>query len=310
MLRVLVADDDLGTRETLRLVLSHEGYDVVLAHSGASAIDSLSGAHSAHAMLLDLRLGDISGFEILRWLRDESRFVPTAVITAFRYEFDPDEAIELGALAYVDRPLSLEAIVELVGSLTRPPCLQDTPNQLHARVRAGDPGAIECLHTIFLKQLPLRLRRAFPRAPADFAEDAVSTASFEYASGAARRFQDSRGSSVVDFVYAIAWRNLRDRLQSETSRLKREQRWALTQTTLSREAVCARNAPTLDVWAAILAVTKDANERRAARVWLDGGGTVEIAEALLRERLPPPDQFRAVKQFKDRMIKRLSRSIR
>ena len=95
-------------------------------------------------MFLDLNLGSGTGFDVLRWMRAERRFVPTAVMTAFRLEFDVDEAIELGALVYVDQPLSLEGLIGLARSLTRPMSPLDDPNHLHARVRAGDPGALEC----------------------------------------------------------------------------------------------------------------------------------------------------------------------
>ena len=49
------------------------------------------------------------------------RFVPTAVVTAFRVEFDPDEAIALGALAYADQPLSSDTLLTTARVLIRPP---------------------------------------------------------------------------------------------------------------------------------------------------------------------------------------------
>ena len=93
------------------------------------------------------------------------------------------------------------------------------------------------------------------------------------------RFDPGKGRSVMDFLYAIAWRNLRDRLQSESFRVDRHRRWAREQP-VAVEPQFAVPAPAFDVWAAIVAVTKDSAERRAAEVWLDGGSSDEIAGAL------------------------------
>lgn len=306
MRRVLVVDDDEGTRQTFRVVLRTERYDVALATSYGTAIHLLQEGVT-HAMFLDLNLGFRTGFDVLRWMRAESRFVPTAVMTAFRLEFDPDEALELGALAYVDQPLSFESLLRLAGSLTRPMSPRDDPNELHGRVRAGDPGALECLDTVFLRELPRRLVRAFPRVSPDFVEDAVSAACVEYAA-APRRFDANSGQSVLDLVYRIAWRNLRDRLQSEASRAARERRWAREQPTQVEPQF--ESASAYDVWAAIMAVTKDEVERHAAKAWLDGGSNDAIATALGSKHLDLADRQRATKQFKDRTIKRLSRYVR
>jgi CheY-like chemotaxis protein len=309
VLRVLVVDDSEGTRATYRAALRAEGYDVGLASSRETAVQFLSTEDIPHAMFLDLNLGDGTGFDVLRWMRAERRFVPTVVMTAFRLEFGPDEAIELGAAAYVDQPLSVEGLIALAGSLTRPMSTLDDPNQLHVRVCAGDPGALEFLGAVFLRDLPRRLARAFPRVSADVIEDAVSTACVEYLGGAASGFDTAKGRSVLDFVYTIAWRNLRDRLQSESSRADRERRWV-------QEQPHSANPPfdipvaTFDVWSAIMAVTKDPAERRAAAVWLDGGNSHKIAAALGFGHSDPPDRCRASKQFKDRLIRRLSRYVR
>lgn len=78
MLRVLVADDDLGTRETYGAVLRHAGYEVDVADSGRAAISALRSGIPMHALMLDLQLGDMTGFDVLRWMRGQSLSVPTA----------------------------------------------------------------------------------------------------------------------------------------------------------------------------------------------------------------------------------------
>ncbi len=51
---------------------------------------ALSSGIRPHGLILDLKLGDMTGYDVLRWMRAQAIVVPTAVMTAFRIEFDPD----------------------------------------------------------------------------------------------------------------------------------------------------------------------------------------------------------------------------
>jgi CheY-like chemotaxis protein len=302
---LLVVDDDLGTRETFGTALRCAGYHVHLADSGSAAIATLSSGFGPQALLLDLKLGDMTGYDVLRWMRAKSVVVPTAVMTAFRATFNPDEAIALGALAYADRPLSIDDILALADTLTAPPCLRDDPLRLHARFLAGQPGALDCLASLFLKALPPRLARTFPAAPWDFTVDATTDACLEYAAHPTR-FDPSRGVSIVDFLYLIARRNLADRVRAEIALKHREMRYAGKQAmTLTPELGRGRSG--IDLWVSIIAVTIDPSERRAAELWLDDAGNDAIAQALGMRHLDREARRLEVKRFKDRLLKRLSR---
>jgi CheY-like chemotaxis protein len=305
MLEVLVVDDDPGTREMYRAALRHGGYDVHLADSGSAAMTALSSSAHVHALLLDLKLVDMTGYDVLRWVRAQRMVVPTAVLTAFRLEFDPDEAIALGALAYIDQPLSVGDILALADILTAPPSPSEDPLQLHKRLLAGQPGALECLASVFLNVLPPRLQRAFPRVPWDFALDAATDACLEYSANPAK-FDMSSSVSLVDFVQLIARRNLADRLRAEIALKNREVRYADEQMVIFPSELPVRCFD-IDLWASVVAVTIDSSERRAAELWLDGAGNAAIAEALGVVHLAQRDQRREVKRFKDRLLKRLPR---
>ena len=304
MYHLLIVDDSLGVRETFGAALRLEGYAVLEADTGRCAIECLA-AHSPNALFLDLRLPDMTGLDVLTWMRSANRFVPTAVVTAFRVEFDPDEAIELGALAYADQPLSTETLLATARALIRPPSAHDDPDDLHRRVLAGDPAALDALAEICLRELPRRLERAFPREPWDFAVDAVSQACLFYATVGARRVP--RGASVMDFLYGVAWRRLDDQCRAAQARVARERRWAGEQPTITHLDNVRHS---FDVSAMIVYVTKDLRERRAAELWLDGATVDAIAIALGAGHLAPADRRRVAKQFKDRLIKRLSRHLR
>ena len=113
--------------------------------------------------------------------------------------------------------------------MTAPPSPSDALLQLHIRSLTGEPGALDCLDSVFLKTLPPRLRRLFPHAPWDFTVDATTDAYLEYGANPAR-FDPSRNSSIIDFVYLIARRNLTNRLRAETALKDREARYAREQT--------------------------------------------------------------------------------
>ena len=309
MRRVLVVDDDLGTRETYQTALRHAAYDVEVADSGSAAISALSSGRTTHGLLLDLKLGDMTGFDVLRWMRAKPLVVPTAVMTAFSAEFEADEAIALGALAYADQPLSIDDILSLARTLTEPPpTSSDDPSRLHACYLAGDPGALDVLVSVWLTALPPRLERSFPRVPWDFAADAITDACLEYAANPAR-FDASRSSSIVDFVFLIARRNLANRLRSEAAVKNRESRYADEQPRITPSEPNTGDRD-IDLWASMMELTTDVRERRAAELWLEGGGNDVIAEALGQAHLPLQDRRREARRFKDRVLKRLSRHFR
>lgn len=182
---------------------------------------------------------------------------------------------------------------------------EDDPQRLHDRYVAGDPDALGCLSSVFLRVLPRRLERAYPRAPWDFAEDAVLDATLEYGANP-RRFDPTRCGSILDFAYLVARRNLLNRLHAESSRKAREARFAGETPAFVPDDVQMERSG-LDLWRAIVAVTIDSRERHAIELWLDGEGNDAIAQALGLGCVPPDVRRREAKRFKDRMVKRLSR---
>ncbi len=228
MARVLVVDDDDVARQVFSAALHQEGHRVALASSGGDAIQHISTGALPDAMFLDLNLGDMTGYDVLRWMCVQHRMVATVVMTAFPVEFDPDEAIELGAIAYADHTLSIEELVAVANSISMSRAPHDDPQRLHVRVLVGDSLALEHLDAAFLRIIPRRLEKSFPRVPWDFAVDAAVDASLEY-SAAPHSFDAVRLPSVIDFVYMIARRNLLNRFDSELKRKQRERRYSQQQ---------------------------------------------------------------------------------
>ncbi|NNE11130.1 MAG: response regulator, partial [Ilumatobacter sp.] len=100
---LLFIEDDDGIRLALRLALEDEGYTV---HEAANGADGLArfGEHDVDLVLLDLRLPDMSGFDVCRSIRAES-IVPIIIITAQTDTHDMVAGLEAGADDYVTKPV-------------------------------------------------------------------------------------------------------------------------------------------------------------------------------------------------------------
>jgi CheY-like chemotaxis protein/signal transduction histidine kinase/HAMP domain-containing protein len=96
--RLLVVDDDEGERISVRELLGHEDIDIMTAENGAEALRSLH-QDAPDCVVLDLRLPDMSGFEVLERIRDDAsiRDVPVVVFTG--RELSPEEDAKLHTMA-------------------------------------------------------------------------------------------------------------------------------------------------------------------------------------------------------------------
>ena len=101
--RILIVDDDDALRESLELILSAEGYTVLSAHCGEAALESVEDS-PVDAVLCDLRMPGIDGFELIpqlgRWLPG----VPIILMSAHGTEDLAIEAIQRGAYDYLAKP--------------------------------------------------------------------------------------------------------------------------------------------------------------------------------------------------------------
>ncbi|MCR4402514.1 MAG: sigma-54 dependent transcriptional regulator [Firmicutes bacterium] len=104
---VLIVDDDEGIRETLEAVLSEEGYEVAAAGTGRDALE-LARGREFHLVLLDLRMPDMSGLEILPRLRSELPRTPVIIMTAYGTIKTAVEAVKQGAYDFVSKPFDLD----------------------------------------------------------------------------------------------------------------------------------------------------------------------------------------------------------
>ena len=116
--RLLVVEDDRGERLSIQELLGHDDIDIVTADTGAAALAALA-EQACDCVVLDLRLPDMSGFEVLERLRNNEalRDVPVVVFTG--REMSPEEDAQLHALA---RSVVVKGVESPSGCSTKPPC--------------------------------------------------------------------------------------------------------------------------------------------------------------------------------------------
>ncbi|MGH8887918.1 MAG: response regulator transcription factor [Egibacteraceae bacterium] len=114
---VLVVEDEQKIRELLRVYLERAGLTVRSTPSGAEAI-TLALANEPDLIVLDLRLPDVPGEEVLREVRQASA-VPVLVLTAKAAETERIRGLELGADDYVTKPFSPREVVLRVQAILR-----------------------------------------------------------------------------------------------------------------------------------------------------------------------------------------------
>ena len=112
-IRILVADDDEGIRETIATILEDEGYLVDKAENGKEAIEK-SNKRVYNVALIDIRLPDMEGTELLTAMKDTMPKMIKIIITGYPAVQNAIDAVNKGADAYILKPVKVDNLLSTI----------------------------------------------------------------------------------------------------------------------------------------------------------------------------------------------------
>jgi two-component system, OmpR family, response regulator ChvI len=139
MPHLLLVDDDDLFRESLGLNLVDEGYEVTSVPSGRDALGFLQGGGSVDVVLLDWRMPNLSGLDVLRHMRRAGITTPVIFLTALSDDIYEEAALEGGAVDFIDKARRLPILLkrlELIAAGIRPAADAASPQSASMRLGA------------------------------------------------------------------------------------------------------------------------------------------------------------------------------
>jgi len=169
MFTLLFIEDDEAIRTALRLVLEDEGYEVAVAGDGETGI-SMFGQIDPDLVLLDLRLPDISGFEVCRAIRRTS-ITPVIMVTAQTDTSDLVNGFDAGADDYVTKPVvPKELSARIRAALRRTQTVEPSPSNAKSLNKIGDVEIDRVLSVVRKNGIEIALTKTEFRLLVEFAD--------------------------------------------------------------------------------------------------------------------------------------------
>jgi two-component system response regulator AtoC len=153
--RILVADDEPSLRELLTELLTDEGYTVDSVATGAEVPERLQSDTRYDLLLLDLRMPQIDGLQLLERLRSEGEDIPVIMMTAHGTSSSAIRAMQMGAYDYLPKPFDNDEVLVVVKRLfehqalaSRVRALERREEDLRERMIGRSPAMREIYKTI------------------------------------------------------------------------------------------------------------------------------------------------------------------
>ncbi len=116
--KILIVEDEEVIRMGLEYILNQEGFEVLLAADGLEAIDHVNENDDISIIILDLNLPDISGFEVLKQVKEEQD-IPTIILSAVDLETSVVQGLDMGADDYITKPFKTRELLSRINSVLR-----------------------------------------------------------------------------------------------------------------------------------------------------------------------------------------------
>jgi CheY-like chemotaxis protein len=111
--RILLIDDDVRNVFAMTSALERHGASVAYADNGKAGLELLDAAHDIAAVLVDIVLPDMDGYQVMREIRQRAsgRFLPVIAVTAKAMPADRDKCFQAGATHYIAKPLDARDLI-------------------------------------------------------------------------------------------------------------------------------------------------------------------------------------------------------
>ncbi|QGJ71161.1 Hypothetical protein PBC10988_28640 [Planctomycetales bacterium 10988] len=120
--RILIAEDERNLRVTLSDILAEEGYEVTTVGDGREAIE-LARHHYFDVFLLDLRMPTLDGEKTFRLLKESYPSARVILMSGYGQDHLKQSLLQQGALAFVDKPVDIEELLEIIEEVDHPSIL-------------------------------------------------------------------------------------------------------------------------------------------------------------------------------------------
>lgn len=115
-MKLLIVDDEINIRESLKMILEQEGHVVECAENGLSA-QRLIDKNIYDGGIFDLKMPGLNGLELLEWLQINKINLPVIMISAFGQVTDAVQALKFGAKDYIVKPFDPDILIEKIALL-------------------------------------------------------------------------------------------------------------------------------------------------------------------------------------------------
>lgn len=116
--RILFVEDEAKIARVIQLELEHEGYTVEIARDGRKGLDKVKQNHH-DLVLLDIRLPELNGLEVLRRIRKSGNTLPVILLTARNSTPDKVSGLDQGADDYISKPFEIEELLARIRACLR-----------------------------------------------------------------------------------------------------------------------------------------------------------------------------------------------
>jgi two-component system cell cycle response regulator DivK len=112
---VMIVEDNELNMKLFNDLLEANGYRTIKTSNGMEALD-LARKHRPDLILMDIQLPEVSGLDVIRWLKEDDSLhkIPVIAVTAFAMKGDEERIRQTGCESYISKPISVSRFIETV----------------------------------------------------------------------------------------------------------------------------------------------------------------------------------------------------